>query len=189
MGSKNLNAIAITAKRHLRLDDPESFKRLVKEQSAAYQNSPGFKSHKEWGTTDTQKTTNVLGIFPTRNFREGRIDNYETMLGADYRKLRTGVFGCYSCPAYCGKAHTVTSGPYAGIHSDGPEYESIWSFTGPSAVPILKPASPPMLFVTTWVWIQSAPATVSFAYELLRRDYLSKADTDGLELKWAITWP
>ena len=27
--------------------------------------------------------------------------------------------------------HTVTTGAYAGANSEGPEYETIWSFTGP----------------------------------------------------------
>ena len=57
--------------------------------------------------------------------------DYEKILGTEYLKIRTGDFGCYACPARCGKTHTVTSGAYAGAHSEGPEYESIWSFTGP----------------------------------------------------------
>ena len=130
MGSKNLKAIAITAQRKLELHDPEAMKQLAKEQIEAYRHSKGCQHHRRWGTTDTQDVTNDIGIFPVRNFRYGRQSDFKKIAGKEYRKLRTGEFGCYSCLVRCGKAHRVTSGPYAGAYSEGPEYESIWVFTG-----------------------------------------------------------
>ena len=123
MGSKNVKAIAINATRNVNLADPEAFKQAVKEQLAIYKNSKDHHHHREWGTTEMQNNTNNLGIFPVKNNRYGRINNFEKIYGAEYRKLRTGRFGCYSCELRCGMANTVTSGPYAGAHSEGPEYE------------------------------------------------------------------
>jgi len=185
MGSKNLKAVAINTKRNVQLHDAETFRKLIKEQSAAYQNSPGFKSHSEWGTTDTQRTTNMLGIYPVKNFRYGRLENYESILGPEYRKLRTGEFGCYACPARCGKAHTVTSGPYAGYKSDGPEYESIWCFTGPIASNNIEASiAADSLCDEMGIDTITAGNCVGFAFELFEKGIITKADTGGLELKY-----
>ena len=185
MGSKNLKAVVINAKRNVQLHDAETFRKLVKEQSEAYKNSPGFKNHSEWGTTDTQRTTNMLGIYPVKNFRYGRQDNYESLLGPEYRKLRSGEFGCYACPARCGKAHTVTSGPYAGISSDGPEYESIWCFTGPIASNNIEASiAADSLCDEMGIDTITAGNCVGFAFELFEKGIITRADTGGLELKY-----
>jgi aldehyde:ferredoxin oxidoreductase len=185
MGSKNLKAVAITTKRNVRLYDTETFKELIKAQSAAYQSSPAYKSHREWGTTDTQRTTNMLGIYPTKNFREGRMQDYEKLLGGEYLKLRSGEFACYSCPARCGKAHTITSGPYAGMKSDGPEYESIWAFTGPiNSLSIEASIAADGLCDELGIDTISTGNSIGFAYELYEKGILTKSDTDGIELKY-----
>ena len=131
MGSKNLKAIAITTERAVRLFDPDAFKELAREQNRLFRASPQFVHHREWGTTETQNVTNTLGIYPTRNFRYGQQENGERLYGEEYRKIRTGDFGCYNCSARCGKAHTVKTGPYTGAWSEGPEYESLWAFSAP----------------------------------------------------------
>jgi len=185
MGSKNLKAVAITAKRHVQLDDMETFRQLIKEQAAIYQSSPMFKNHQEWGTTDTLTTTNILGIFPVNNFREGRIKEYEKLAGKEYRKLRSGEFSCYSCPARCGKAHTVNSGTFAGIVSDGPEYESIWAFTGPiNCLNMEASIAADSLCDELGFDTISAGNCIGFAYELYEKGMITKSDTDGLELKY-----
>jgi aldehyde:ferredoxin oxidoreductase len=186
MGSKNLKAVAITTQRNMRYADEAAFRQAAKEQIAAYQTSPAYKSHADMGTTDTQSTTNTLGIFPTKNFREGRLTNWEkTITGQDYRKIRTGTFGCYSCPAYCGKAHTVPGGPYAGICSDGPEYESIWSFTGPiGSTDITASVAADALCDDLGLDTISAGNCAGFAFELYEKGIITKSDTGGLELTW-----
>jgi aldehyde:ferredoxin oxidoreductase len=95
------------------------------------QASKFFHHHKDVGTTTTHDITNPLGIYPVRNFRYGQQDGYEKLSGDEYRKFRVGDFACYSCSVRCGKKHHVPGGPYAGARSDGPEYESIWAFSGP----------------------------------------------------------
>jgi aldehyde:ferredoxin oxidoreductase len=186
MGSKNLKAIAISADRNVKFADAEAFRVAAKDQSAAYQASQAYKGHKEMGTTDTQSVTNTLGIYPVKNFREGRLEGWDkTLTGADYKKIRTGEFGCYACPAFCGKAHTVPSGPYAGVRSDGPEYESIWSFTGPiGSTDIGASIAADALCDEVGLDTISAGDLVGFAFELYEKGILTKADTGGLELNY-----
>ena len=118
-----------------------------------------------------------------RNFRYGQQLNYKEIIGAEYRKLRVGDMGCYSCPARCGKVHTVTSGIYAGAHSEGPEYESIWAFTGPiESNSIEASIAADELCDDLGLDTISTGSSIGFAYELYEKGLLKKSDTDGLEL-------
>jgi aldehyde:ferredoxin oxidoreductase len=183
MGSKNLKAVAVTAQRALHLADPEAYNALAKEQVNIIKSNEAFLNHKEWGTTATQDITNAIGIYPVRNFRYGQQTNYQKIVGEEYRKLRTGDMGCYSCPARCGKVHTVTSGMYAGAHSEGPEYETIWAFTGPiESNNIEASIAADQLCDDMGLDTISTGGCIGFAYELYEKGLLKKSDTGGLEL-------
>ena len=185
MGSKNLKAIAITAERATRLANPEAFKGLAREQNQIFRTSEKFAQHKEWGTTETQNVTNTLGIFPTRNFRFGQQKGGEKLYGEEYRKLRTGEFGCYNCSARCGKAHNVTVGPYAGAWSEGPEYESLWAFSAPiDSTSIEATIRADQICDDLGIDTISASNAIGFAYELFERGIIDRKDTDGLELNY-----
>ena len=183
MGSKNLKAIAITSERAVRLAQPDTFKELAKEQSRLFRENQKFEHHKQWGTTMTQNVTNTLGIYPTRNFRYGQQQGCEKIYGEEYRKLRTGDFGCYNCSAKCGKAHTVKTGPYAGAWSEGPEYESLWAFSAPiDSTSIEATIRADELCDDLGIDTISAGNSIGFAYELYERGIIDRKDTDGLEL-------
>jgi aldehyde:ferredoxin oxidoreductase len=185
MGSKNLKAVAITAARRLFLADPEAYEKLAKEQVKTILGNGAFKSHKEWGTTTTQDITNEIGIYPVRNFRYGQLVNYKKVLGAKYRKMRVGDIGCYSCAARCGKVHTVPSGAYAGAHSEGPEYESIWAFTGSIESDNIEASiAADQLCDDLGLDTISTGNTIGFAYELYEKGLIKKSDTGGLELMY-----
>ncbi len=185
MGSKKLKAIAINAESSVHLNDPAAFKQLVTEQINLNRASRGYRQHREMGTTDTQDVTNRLGIYPVRNFRYGQQANYESLTGQEYRKLRTGDFGCYSCSVRCGKAHLVPAGPYSGAYSEGPEYESIWAFTGPiDSTSIEATIAADQLCDDLGIDTISTGNCIGFAYELYEKGILTKEDTDGLELTY-----
>jgi aldehyde:ferredoxin oxidoreductase len=183
MGSKNLKAVTVTAKRTLELADPETYNKFAKEQVKTILANEGFQHHKEWGTTSTQDITNGIGIYPVQNFRYGQLLDYQEVSGDEYRKLRVGDMGCYSCAARCGKVHTVNSGLYAGAHSEGPEYETIWAFTGPiESSNIEASIRADQLCDDYGLDTISTGSSIGFAFELYEKGLLTKADTDGLEL-------
>ncbi len=71
MGSKNLKAITINAKRNIEVHDPVAFAREVKAGARLYQTDMegvGPKVFGEYGTGSTEMH-NVAGFFPVRNFR------------------------------------------------------------------------------------------------------------------------
>jgi aldehyde:ferredoxin oxidoreductase len=118
------------------------------------------------------------------------LTDYKKVFGAEYRKMRVGDIGCYSCAARCGKVHTVPSGIYAGAHSEGPEYESIWAFTGSIESDSLEASiAADQLCDDLGLDTISTGNTIGFAYELYEKGLLKKSDTDGLELIFGETAP
>ncbi len=185
MGAKNLKAIAINVPRNVQLYDPETFKELVKQQIELMQASKGYHHHSDVGTTNTSDITNPLGIFPVRNFRYGQQQGYQRLSAEEYRKFRIGDFGCYSCSSRCGKIHKVTTGPYAGVWSHGPEYESNWAFRGSvDNTSIEATIAADQICDDYGLDTISTGSTIGFAYELYEKGILTKNDTDGLELTY-----
>lgn len=185
MGSKNLKAVAINAERHLEVTDPASFSELVKEQIKSMQADTGYQRFRDWGTTAVSGAFNALGVFPVRNFRAGQQEGFEKYSGEKYREMRQGEFGCYSCSVRCGKKHVVPSGPYAGAANEGPEYESIWTFTGSiDSTDIGATVAADQLCDDLGIDTISTGNTIGFAYELFEKGIITKKDTDGLELTY-----
>jgi aldehyde:ferredoxin oxidoreductase len=183
MGSKGLKAVAIKAQRKVDLHDPEGFKQLVKEQFDIIRASDYYQYHKDVGTTEGAISRNSLGVYPVRNYRYSQQVGYEEMSAEAYRKLRVGDFGCYSCSARCGKIHAVPAGPYAGARSEGPEYESLWSFSGPiDSTNIEATIAADQLCDDLGLDTISTGGCIGFAYELYEKGILNKKDTDGLDL-------
>ncbi|MGD9142734.1 MAG: aldehyde ferredoxin oxidoreductase family protein [Dehalococcoidia bacterium] len=185
MGSKNLKAVTIKAKRNLDLYDAEEFNRLAREQIKIMRGSKDYAYNREYGTTEGAITRNELGVYPVRNYRYGQLKDYQ-LLGPDfYRKMRTGEFGCYNCSIRCGKIHVVPDGPYAGAKSEGPEYESYWAFTGPiESTNIEATVAADQLCDDLGLDTISTGNTIGFAYELYEKGIITRADTDGLELTY-----
>lgn len=184
MGSKRLKAVVIQAKRKLTLHDPEGFRQLVKEQVNSLRNNLEYINHKKFGTSEGI-SRNMLGVFPVKNFRFGELSGYERLSAEAYMERRVNEFGCYSCSARCGKKHLVTAGPYAGAESEGPEYESLWAFSGPiDSNNIDATIAADRLCDDLGLDSISAGNCIGFAYELYEKGILTKADTDGLELNY-----
>ncbi|MCL2166380.1 MAG: aldehyde ferredoxin oxidoreductase family protein [Clostridiales bacterium] len=184
MGAKNLKGIGITAARDVsHLADPEEIQALAKTQAAMLNDNDSFKQFRESGTTGGMLSRNTMGVFPTKNFRYGYLEGWEAMSGEEYSKLRIGSGGCYVCGAQCGKIHKVLHGLYAGAISEGPEYESYWSFSGPIGVANIGASiMADQLCDNYGLDSISTGGAIGFAYELYEKGVITKADTDGLEL-------
>jgi aldehyde:ferredoxin oxidoreductase len=182
MGTKNLKAIAFRGHEKIELADPKAFAAAVKEQIKEYQKNPQFASFSETGT-QIAEFTNILGMYPTRNFREGVLPNWERVEGSEYSKLRIRKTRCYSCMVHCGSITKVASGKYAGAWTEGPEYETTWAFTGPVVdANIARTIAADKLCDDLGLDTISTGNTIGFAYELYEQGIITKKDTDGLEL-------
>jgi aldehyde:ferredoxin oxidoreductase len=147
--------------------------------------SKEYNRNKEWGTTEGAISRNVMGVYPTSNFRSGQLKDYQKLGPDEYYKMRTGDFGCYGCGMRCGKIHTVKEGPYAGATSEGPEYESYWAFSGPiENTNIESTVAADQICDDLGIDTISTGNTIGFAYELYEKGIITRADTDGLELNF-----
>ena len=185
MASKNLKAIAINAARNINIYDPEKMKTLINRQIEILRSARGFQGFRQGGTTGGAISRNALGVYPVRNFRRGRMDGFEELSGEKFKELKVGNAGCYSCGARCGQVHTVKDGLYKGAHSEGPEYESVWAFTGTIDSNNKEAAiAADELCDELGMDTISTGSCIGFAFELYEKGILTKADTDGLDLTY-----
>ncbi|NPV88081.1 aldehyde ferredoxin oxidoreductase family protein [Coprothermobacteraceae bacterium] len=184
MGSKNLKAIAIRGRKTVPIAMPEAFQEAIKFEIATYRAHPAFESFSRTGT-QIAEFTNLLGMFPTRNFREGVLPNWEAIQGSEFDKLRVRKTGCHNCVIHCVNISKAYHGPFKGAWSEGPEYETIWAFTGPIVVsePGLTIAADRLCDELGLDTISTGQA-IGFAYELFEKGLITTQDTGGLELRY-----
>jgi aldehyde:ferredoxin oxidoreductase len=186
MGSKNLKAVAINVPvRKPRAFDEAAFKSSVMAQVAMLKENPRRKAMTTVGTPYITMGLMKGGVLPVKNFREGSIENIESIGGDEYSKLKKEKAGCYGCMTRCGGMRDVKRGPLKGTRIDGPEYETIYAFG-------------PLLGITDKQFIVDANALcdyygldtisagvcIAFASELFEKGIITSADTDGLDLTW-----
>ncbi len=189
MGGKNLKAIAFRGHQKVELADKDAFAAAVKEQIAGYKANPMFANFSKAGTW-IPEVTNTLGMYPTKNFREGMVPNWEELESSEYLKLLVRKTGCYSCMVHCGSITKIGRTKYAGAWTEGPEYETIWAFTGPMAkADIGLTIAADKLCDDLGLDTISTGSTIGFAYELYEKGLITKKDTGGLELTYGNSEP
>ena len=184
MGAKNLKAVAVRGDNKVDLANPSTFAAAVKEQVNRYKAAPHFEHFSKTGT-QTPEFTNILGIFPTRNFRGGVLPGIETMDGSVYNRIRARNTACNNCMIHCGSISKIDSGKYRGSWSEGPEYETIWAFSGPvmcSDIGLTVAAD--KLCDDLGLDSISTGNTIGFAYELFEKGIITAEDTGGLDLSY-----
>jgi aldehyde:ferredoxin oxidoreductase len=131
MGSKNLKAIAVQGDRTVDVVHPEELKTILKEIGGVYRQSPAVQNFGKFGTTSHVDDGNYLGIYPTRNFQVGKFESYESVNHEIlYEKYVNRRVTCFTCAVRCRRESQVKQGVHAGPVTEGPEYETMWSFGG-----------------------------------------------------------
>lgn len=190
MGAKNLKAIAIRGQQKVEPADRTAFAQAVKEQMEMYRKNPMFE-HFSTSGTQIAEFTNVLGMFPTRNFQEGVLTQWENIQGSEYSKLRVRNAGCYGCMIHCASIAKTPGGIYnKSAWTEGPEYETIWAFTGSMGVAdISLTIAADNICDDLGLDTISAGNAIGFAYELYQRGLITREDTGGAELTFGNAHP
>lgn len=186
MASKNLKAVVVEADRSENLADPGEFKKLVRQQVKGYKESLGFEPFRDYGTPMGVDYPGFgLGAFPVRNFRRGDLEGWEKLSFTQYAAITQKHTGCYACMLKCGKVRKVPNGPYAGATSEGPHFETIWAFSGPTGCTDLgATVVADHLCYELGLDTISTGNSIGFAYELFEKGILTTKDTDGLVLDY-----
>ena len=185
MGSKNLKAVAVKGTGALpEVADLMKIKQMIDEVCRiAYENT----LWRRWGTGGGGYSFGAeTSSEPIRNWQEEWHD--QRSYGVDQFENRVWVKPAWSdfgCPTNCMKISCIRAGKYKGAITDGPDYE-LQAFLGPN-LGLFTPEE--NVYLSSLIedlgmcGIQGG-SILGFAAELFQRGILTKADLDGLELKW-----
>jgi aldehyde:ferredoxin oxidoreductase len=185
MGSKNLKAIAVRGGEKVKVNDKDKLKEARKVFTKAMKDSPVlYPAFANLGTPMVVDHLCHMGIFPTKNFLgTGAYDPIEQIGTAVQATRNAGKEHCYGCPVGCSQVKLAKTGEYAGIMTEGPEFETMYSFGGVTGVENIDAIiaadrlADEMGFDTI-----SSGVSIAFAMELYEKGILTKEDTGGLEL-------
>jgi aldehyde:ferredoxin oxidoreductase len=187
MGAKNLKAIAVRGSQKLPpLADPAAFKAAVQALHAAMKDSPVlYHRFRNFGTAGNVELTVGQGDMPALNFQEPADEKYLAIGAQAGTGYRVRHFACDQCPVLAAQVRAVSSGPYAGYASEGPEFESLYSLGSDMGITDMGACiAMDRLCDELGLDTVSFGATVAMAMELFERGILSRADVDGLDLKF-----
>jgi aldehyde:ferredoxin oxidoreductase len=186
MASKNIKAITVRGTGTIEVSEPEAFNELTLKLEKEIREHEQYTGRRLMGTTRILMMANKAGFLPTRNYTQGTFEHAEKVSGerlaAEYNvKTR----GCFACTIPCSRIYTIKQGPFKGLHGEGPEYESLGSFTSRIGNPDIELALKANdLCNQLGLDILSTAGCIGWAMELYENGLLSKEDTGGLELTW-----
>jgi len=187
MGSKNLKAIAIRGSGKLQIADKSKLKNARAAFTKAMKDSPVlYPQFSKLGTPMVVDHTCALGIFPGQNFSATGVFAPADQIGVEIQETRNvGSEHCYGCPVGCSQLKMAKTGTYTGILTEGPEFETMYSFGGVTGVTNIDAIiAADRLADELGLDTISAGVTIAFAMELYEKGVLSKEETGGLELNF-----
>jgi aldehyde:ferredoxin oxidoreductase len=185
MGSKRLKAVAARGTQEIKIANKDAFSEISKRNYDLVNESMLKITLETYGTAMVTDLVNVRGGFPTRNWQTGVFPDIDKISGITLEStLLVDRKHCYACPISCCRVSVVKSGPYA-CKGEGPEFETIGAFGAMCALENLEAITLAHNLCDDYgLDVVSAGSTIAFAIECYEKGILTKADTDGLELKF-----
>jgi aldehyde:ferredoxin oxidoreductase len=187
MGSKNLKAIAVHGHKRPDIADAEKFKKARQAMNKAMKDSPVlYPEFSKAGTPMVVDAMTDMGIFSIKNWSAtGQIDMVPGLGLKAQDEMIVTRSRCHDCPVGCSQVKLVTSGPYAGYLSEGPEFETTYSLGSTCGVDYLPAViAADRLCDEYGIDTISAGVAIGWAMELYEKGILTKKDTDGIDLKF-----
>jgi aldehyde:ferredoxin oxidoreductase len=187
MGSKNLKAIAVRGSGKPGIADTAKFNEAKSILLKSMKESPMlYPTFAKTGTPCVVDVLTGLGIFPVKNWTAtGVIDMVPSLGVAAQDKAITDKAFCDACPVGCSQVKKVTSGPYAGFVSEGPEFETTYSLGSNLGIDYLPAIiAGDRLCDEYGIDTISTGVAIGMAMELYETGILRDQDTGGLELKF-----
>jgi aldehyde:ferredoxin oxidoreductase len=131
MGSKKLKGIVFHGKKHRKVADPSSLKKLAQEFRDRVSDQSIVSMYRKYGTPMLVSIMNTIGAFPTQYWSKGAVEGWEG-ISAESLLERCNVVSsaCPHCFMACGKISEVKEGRHRGLRIMGPQYETIYAFGG-----------------------------------------------------------
>jgi aldehyde:ferredoxin oxidoreductase len=188
MGSKRLKAIAVRGSGTNEVADPEGLENWLKWYNEESKKVPGISSVlPTYGTPSlVSSINNIFGAMGTRNHQTEYFEGWEGLCGETLKKKYWDKdTACPACPIACSKIFSVKEGKWKGAISEGPDYETIYSFgsmCGISDVGAVIKAD--NLCDEYGMDTVSCGVTISFLMECYEKGLIDKNFTGGIELKF-----
>jgi len=183
-GSKHLKAVAVRGTGQLTVADPPGFLELCQEMDQRILNHPEYEKRNAMGSTLLMKALNGIGILPTNHFQEGVCGYVDSISGERLAKeYKVKNKSCYNCNLHCSRYYLTPE-----VESEGPEYETLCSYTSRIGIDDLAFALKMNAFLNRMgVDSLSSGETIGWAMECVQRGLLASDDFDGLDFTWGNT--
>jgi aldehyde:ferredoxin oxidoreductase len=183
MGAKKVKAIVLHGTKSIPVANMDEYRKAGMALFKACKDAEGLKEWTRYGTTVVTSWCDEVGAFPTRNFSAGSFEDGKTLYGPVMREqIVITDKGCFGCPSPCGKYSNLKR---YGTQVEGPEYETIGmlgSNVGISDIQDVAQAN--LLCDDLGIDTISAGGAIAWAMECYEKGIFTKADTDGLDLKF-----
>lgn len=184
MGSKRLKAVAVRGKRSLEVADTLGFLELTRSLEQAILAHREYDKRYRLGTTMLMQDLNGIGILPTNHFKEGVCEYVDAVSGqalAERYKVKNKA--CYNCNLHCSRYYLAK-----GFEAEGPEFETLCSFTSRLGCGDLAFALE-MNAVLNQAGLDSISTAeaIGWIMECQEKGLVRPEDLDGLELRWGDT--
>jgi aldehyde:ferredoxin oxidoreductase len=183
MGSKNLKAIVLHGTKSVPVADLDAYRKAGMALYKACKGAEGLAEWSRYGTTVVTSWCNEVGALPTRNFSSGSFELTDSINGQTMRKeIVITDKGCFGCPSPCGKYSNMKR---YNTQVEGPEYETIGlmgSNLGIGDIQAIAEAN--RLADDLGIDSISAGSCIGWAMECYEKGIFTKADTDGIDLKF-----
>jgi len=187
MGSKNVRAVAALGTEKLEMKDPAFLRETAQHYAATFKKNPAGEALYVYGTTAFAEILSAGGALPVDNFRRSQLEDATSVSGDTYNEmLLKKRNGCFACPIRC-KRGIALEDPKYGVDSryGGPEYETMAALgTNLNIVDLKAIAKGNEICNRYCLDTISAGMTIAFACECFQEGIITKAETDGLELRF-----
>ncbi len=188
MGSKNLKAVCVKGCSHeIEVHDLDEMREACwTAHRMLRMNETTVRSLPQEGTCNILETINEAGALPTMNFRRGNFEDADKLSGERWREefwVRDAA--CFGCSIACSKVSLVEEGEFQGDSTEGPDYETVWSF-GPQC----GNSRPDLIIHLEKMCDLYGMDTISsgnimgFVMEMFEKGVISSQDLGGLEPEW-----
>jgi aldehyde:ferredoxin oxidoreductase len=186
MGSKNLKAIAVRGTQRVPLADKKRFSLTARQAIKIVTDDVITEVLRQMGTANAVDMSIMWGSLPNRCWTQASFEEATNLSGVNMMEtILTRATSCYGCAVACGREVTLKDTPYAVEVVDGPEYETVGMLGSMLLVDDLPGVAYAGHLCNRYgLDTMSAGASISLAYLLYERGFITAADTGGLALKW-----
>lgn len=188
MGSKNLKAIAVRGTGPVEVADPDKFFQVVDRMHEKYNNSKTTEAYTKYGTIGAVRNRVNFSSIAYKNFLDLNIpqEMVKTFdpdrINEEYKERN---ISCFACPIACSRIFSIKRGAYAGLKTEGTQFESLVDFGGKLAVNDFSFVIKATALCNQYGLDVDLPAgTIAWAMECYEKGLLTEKQFDGLKPLW-----